>query len=71
MTVKELIAALEALNVPNHIVITDLHSEWAGIDTPDLVVGYDNGGYVAEARTPEQRARAHGFVHIGPKYGSV
>lgn len=63
MTVEQLIAALSKFP-KRHQVIVDLHSEWASAGEPRLVEGYDNGGYISEARTTEQRLRAHGHVYI-------
>lgn len=64
MTVKELIAKLEALP-PNHEVITDLHSEWSAVKAVGLVNGFDNGGYISRPYRAEDKLKVHGYVYIG------
>lgn len=64
MTVKEL-KALLATMPDNHTVVRDLHSAYAKVTAVALITGYDNGGYIATARTPEQKLREHGYVYVG------
>jgi hypothetical protein len=66
MTVKELMAHLAKLP-PNHTVVVDLHSEYFEAAKPELITGYDNGGYVSKARTPEEKLREHGYVLISSR----
>jgi len=68
MTVNELIKKLQALNVPNHTVIVDLHSEYTEVTSLELLTGVEKGGYVSR-NYPDASGRidirAKGYVHIG------
>ena len=63
MTVRELIEELGKMP-PNHRVVTDYHSEYSDVETVELIVGYNNGGYVSRPYSNEDKLKSHGFVRV-------
>ena len=63
MTVEEMIKHLQKMP-PKHIVIVDLHSEFAEAGVPSMVTGYNNGGYISRPYSDATATKAHGYVHI-------
>lgn len=67
MTVRELITRLEfiAEETPHMTVVTDLHSEYAEVQSVTRISGFDNGGYVSAEYRAEDRTKIHGYLYIG------
>jgi len=67
VTVKELIEELAKVP-PGMKVISDLHSEFAEVQTVKTIAAFENGGYVSSARYARDNTaehRVHGFVYVG------
>lgn len=71
MTVKDLIQRLQQED-PNMEVVTDLHSEYALVESVRRIEAYDAGGYISACYRSQDpiatnlaKSRMHGYVYIG------